>query len=200
MNRIDPLEWDSIEHLHHLFAPILERMGFVPTSQLVMARRPKLVEAWINLMRVVFDPDGETSPALRNLVAVVASLSAGCQYCQAHTSSNAERAGVDDAKIAAVWDFESSDLFDEAERSALRFAMAAATVPNGVNDAMVEDMKQHYSENAIVEIMAVIAAFGFLNRWNDSLATGLEDHPLNFARTVLKKTSWHPGKHVTPDE
>ena len=48
--------------------------------------------------------------------------------------------------------------------------------------------------------MSVVAMFGYLNRWNDSLATGLEDVPTNFAEQALAETDWQPGKHVEAAE
>ncbi|MDC0738066.1 carboxymuconolactone decarboxylase family protein [Cognatishimia sp. SS12] len=197
MNRIDPLEWEDMSALHDLLAPVKDRMGFVPTSQRVMARKPKILTAFIGLTRAVYDPDAETPLPLRNMVAMVASQAAGCLYCQAHTSSNASRAGLSAEKIAAVWEFETHPLFDNAERAALRFALAAGSVPNAVTDEIVEDLKQHFSQDQIVELMAVVAMFGFLNRWNDSMATGLEDEPLSFAENNLADTPWQPGKHKT---
>ena len=196
MNRIEPLDWDDMGDLHDVLSPIRDRMGFVPTSQRVMARRPRLLKAWVELTRAVFDPEGEVPVPLRNLVAIVASQTAGCLYCQAHAGSNAARSGAGADKIAAVWDFETSALFTEAERLALRFAMCAASVPNAVTDDLVEELKRHFSQDAIVEIMAVVATFGYLNRWNDSMATGLEDEPTEFARQALAGTGWTPGKHA----
>jgi hypothetical protein len=47
----------------------------------------------------------------------------------------------------------------------------------------------------IVEIMGVIALFGFLNRWNDSMGTALEDLPMTAADRHLSHTGWQTGKH-----
>ncbi|MGH1464538.1 MAG: carboxymuconolactone decarboxylase family protein [Cognatishimia sp.] len=196
MNRVDPLDWEDMTELHDLLAPVKERMGFIPTSQRVMAYKPKILTAFIGLTRAVYDPEGETPLPLRNMVAMVASQAAGCLYCQAHTSSNASRAGLSAEKIAAVWEFETSPLFEKSERAALRFALGAGSVPNGVTDEIIDDLKQYYSEVQIVELMAVVAMFGYLNRWNDSMATGLEDEPLSFAENNLADTSWQAGKHA----
>ena len=38
--------------------------------------------------------------------------------------------------------------------------------------------------------------FGWMNRWNDTLATQLEDHPLEFARAHLTASGWTPGVHA----
>ena len=195
MNHVEPLDWEELSELQPMFGPIRERMGFVPDSQRVMARRPKLLKAFLGLAKAVYDPESETSLQLRNLVALVASKTAGCRYCTAHTANNAGRSGVDEDKIVAVWEFEVHPAFDESERAALRFAMAAASVPNAVDDDIMADLKKHYSDDQIVELMGVIAFFGFLNRWNDSMATSLEDDPLKFAGSVLANTEWTPGKH-----
>ena len=124
-----------------------------------------------------------------------ASRTAGCQYCMAHTAGGALHFGVEDEKLAAVWDYQTSPLFSAAERIALDFAVAAAAVPNGVTDEMFANLRRHWDEEQIVEIIGVIAAFGFLNRWNDTLATPLEDEPIAIGEKFLASHGWSPGKH-----
>jgi len=54
----------------------------------------------------------------------------------------------------------------------------------------------HWSEDAIVEITAVVALFGYLNRWNDSMGTALEDMPIEKGEQRLADTAgWGVGKH-----
>ena len=96
-----------------------------------------------------------------------------------HTAFASGRHGVDDAKIEAVWSFERSDLFSDAEKAALRVALHAGQVPNGVTDTMFDELSVHYDEDARLEIVSVIALFGFLNRWNSTLQTELEALPGN---------------------
>lgn len=170
-------------------------MGFLPASMLVMAHRPELVRALSDLAKVVYDPAAKTSIQLRNLVGHVASRAAGCMYCSAHTASNSSRSGVPDQKLADVWEFETSPHFSEAERVALRFAQHASVVPNAVTDEDVARLDEHYSRREAVEIMTVIAWFGFLNRWNDSLATPLEELPKAQAERTVSTGGWTPGKH-----
>lgn len=196
MTRVAPLDWEDMSDLHELLSPIKTRMGFIPTSQRVMARKPKILTAFIGLTRAVYDPEGEVPLPLRNMIAMVASQASGCLYCQAHTSSNASRAGLTAEKIAAVWEYRTSELFTPAERAALEFAICAASVPNAVTDDVMDELRVHFSDDQIVEIMAVVAMFGYLNRWNDSMATGLEDEPLKFAENALTGTGWTAGKHA----
>lgn len=113
----------------------------------------------------------------------------------AHTAGASLRLGVDDAKLAAVWEYRTSPLYSEAERVALDFALAAASQPNDVDDDLFEQMKRHWSEGAIVEITAVVAFFGFMNRWNDTMATPLEEEPREVGEKFLAPHGWDVGKH-----
>jgi alkylhydroperoxidase family enzyme len=113
----------------------------------------------------------------------------------AHTAEGAAKLGVDEQKLDAVWDYRTSPLFTPAERAALDVAVAAGCVPNAVTDEMFVELQKHWSEEQIVEIVGVIALFGFLNRWNDTMATPLEEHPAEFAERHLAKHGWTIGKH-----
>jgi uncharacterized peroxidase-related enzyme len=195
MSRIKPLKRAEISELEPVFSATEKRMGFLPNSQLIMAYKPKLLQAFGQLSQAVHDPANRTPARLRTLVGHMASRSAGCQYCVAHTGESAHRVSVDDGKIAAVGEFETSSLFSEAERAALRFARNAAAVPNAVTDEDFAKLRAHYSDEEIVELVGVIAFYGFLNRWNDTLATELEPSPLHFAQCTLSSKGWTPGKH-----
>jgi alkylhydroperoxidase family enzyme len=102
---------------------------------------------------------------------------------------------AEDEKIRAVWEFESSSLFSDRERAALRVAWKASTVPNQATAADFEALKNHFDEGQIVEIVATIALFGYLNRWNDTMATDLEEHPRSVAVRAIAAAGWTPGKH-----
>jgi len=99
-------------------------------------------------------------------------------------------------KENALWEFETSPLFSAAERAALRVAQGAAQVPNAVTDADFAELKKHYSEAQIVDIVAVIALFGFLNRFNDTMATQLEGSPIEAGERYLAERGWTVGKHA----
>ena len=200
MSRVKPVDQDAVAALDNLFAPVIERMGFIPMSQQVMAHKPALLRAFIDLGKAIYSQDEGSIPfALKSLIGNMASKSAGCMYCVAHTGSNSSRAGVDDKKIAAMWEFETSDLFTDAERAALSFAQAAAQVPNATTEADFVGLRKHFSDFQIVEIMSVISMFGYLNRWNDSMATTLEEEPTEFAQQTMAGTGWSVGKHAAAE-
>jgi len=193
--RLDAIDLDDLGDLADALVNTRRMLGFVPNSLLIMAQRPDLVRAFARLSGEVF-MGASLDKELLNLLGHMASSAAGCTYCQAHTASNIADGGMVSRKLAAIWEFEQSDLFSEAERAALRLARDGALVPNAVTDAHFDDLKAHYSQREIVDMVAVISLFGFLNRWNDTLATPLEDEPLELAQTLLSARGWDVGKHA----
>ncbi len=199
MARLAPLDRDDLPDLAPLFGLVEQGMGFLPNSLLVMARWPELVRAFGALAATVLAPR-KVDPSTKQLVAFVASRAHGCRYCQAHTAHGAARGGVPPEKLAEAFEFETSERFSEPERAALRLARDASIAPPAVDDAHFEALRRHYDEDAILELVAVIALFGWLNRWNDTLATPLEDGPLRFARQHLASRGWEAGEHMTRDD
>jgi alkylhydroperoxidase family enzyme len=95
-----------------------------------------------------------------------------------------------------LWEYQTSEQYSEAERTALDFALAAGAVPNAVDDEIMSRLKAYWSEEQIVELLAAVCLYGFLNRWNDSMATDLEEGPKSLGERVLKKGGWTGGKHL----
>jgi alkylhydroperoxidase family enzyme len=155
-------------------------------------------EAQSAMSAAVWDPEGEVSVAFKRLIAYVASSKQVCNYCMAHNAGGALKLGVSEEKLAQIWEFRTSALFSEAERIALEFALAAAAQPNEVTDELFDRMKQHWTEGQIVEITAIIAWFGFMNRWNDTMATPLEDEAIATAEKHIARHGWKLGIHA-PD-
>jgi uncharacterized peroxidase-related enzyme len=193
--RLAPLAADVAE-LQDAYAAYRKSLGFVPNSVLIMQRKPKMVKALAQLAAAIWEPDSKVDRGLKRLIAHVASRASGCQYCMAHTAGGALLLGVDENKVAAVWDYRTSPLYSEAERAALDVAAAAAQVPNAVTDEMFLALRKHWSEEQIVEIVGVIAVFGFLNRWNDTMATPLEEEPVEVGEKFLAAHGWSAGKHA----
>ena len=68
-------------------------------------------------------------------------------------------------------------------------------MPPAVTDAHFDDLRVHFDDEQIVELVAQIALFGWLNRWNDTLATSLEAAPAAFGRSHLAPHGWTAGAH-----
>ena len=195
MSRLPPLSPDTTPELQPHFDFFLTTLGFTPNSVLTMQRKPKLVQALAQLNAAAMDPEGDVDLGFRRLVGHMASKASGCLYCQAHTLLGARNFGVSDAKLADVWTYASSPHYSERERLALDFALAASSQPNAVTDEQFAALRVHWSEGEIVEILGVVAMFGFLNRWNDTMATPIEPVAAQAGTRHLGAAGWEPGKH-----
>ena len=189
MAHIHPLSREETAAFNPMFEAIEQSMGSVPQSMMIMARVPEVLGAFAKLTPTVMGP-GQIDLGLKSLVAQISSTAAGCRYCQAHSAEGAHHRGVSTEKIQDVWTFETSDLFSPAEVAALRLARDASVTPNASTPDHFEELAEHYSDDQVAEIVAVISLFGFLNRWNDTLQTPLEDAPFAFASEHLADSGW----------
>lgn len=196
MAHMQPLPAETHPELADDFQIFVEILGFVPNSLLTMQRSPDMVKGFGVLTKAVMNPDGGVDLGFMRMLAHFCSRAAGCQYCEAHSLVAAKIHGIPQDKIDALWDYQTSDLYSEAERVALDFALAAGSVPNNVDQALMDRMKEHWSEKQIVHILGAISLYGFLNRWNDSMATDLEESPKAMGERVLASGGWDGGKHI----
>ena len=180
----------ALQKLAELFN---ETLGFCPNSVLTMQKKPELAEAFVSLNIAVMKNDGSITSEQKRLFAFLSSSTTGCRYCQAHTLLAAERFGASRERLENIWDFENQDCYTESEKAAFRFVIAASKVPVAVTEDIESEMKTYWSDNQIVEIMGVVALFGYLNRWNDVMGTTLEDAAVSFASKNIK--NWSIGKH-----
>ncbi|MEM9030807.1 MAG: carboxymuconolactone decarboxylase family protein [Pseudomonadota bacterium] len=181
MAYVPPLNLDASKDAADEIKWLAAQTGFVANSMLTLSHRPEIAKAVLNLIRaVVRNPNGTVDPALLWMVAHVTSLSNGCRYCSAHTFKNGADNGVPQDKLQALWEFERSSLFSEAERAALRIALSGGQCPSSADPADMDILRAHFSAAQIVEICSVIALFGFNNRWNALMETELEERVTTF--------------------
>ena len=196
MPLITPLSSIKDKETQELVTFFNETLGFCPNSVLTMQKKPHLAQAFVNLNKAVMDNAGSISSEFKRIIAYISSNTAGCRYCQAHTIRAAERYGGEKERLEQAWDFENSSLFSEAEKIALRFTIAASSVPVSTSQELEKLLQYHWNETDILEIMSVIAFFGYLNRWNDVMGTTLEEDAKNSAESLLQ-SQWDIGKHTT---
>ena len=196
MPLIKPLSKIKDKETQELVTFFNETLGFCPNSVLTMQKKPHLAQAFINLNKAVMDNAGSISSEFKRIIAYISSYTAGCRYCQAHTIRAAERYGGEKERLEQAWNFENSSLFSEAEKVALRFTIAASSVPVSTSQELEELLQHHWDETDILEIMSVIALFGYLNRWNDVMGTSLEKDAKDSAESLLQN-QWDIGKHAT---
>lgn len=197
MAHVPPLDDEQIadDFILERFAHYRDTRGFVPNSIRTMARRPGIAKAFMELNQQVLY-EGTVPSGLKMLVSLASSMAAGCRYCESHMTNLAARFDAPPEKIAALWEFESSDLFSDAERAALALAIKAGTTPNLADETDFAALREHFDEGQIVEIVASIALFGYLNRWNDTMATTLEELPAEVAERIIGEHGWERGKYA----
>ncbi len=196
MPHLDPVPLDAVEEsdIRERFEHYRKTRGFTPNSIMTMVRRPGIVRAFMALNQAVLY-EGTVPTETKMLVSLASSYAAGCLYCQSHMTNLSSLYEASDEKIRALWDFERSALFSPAERAAIALALKAARQPNEATQADFDELKKHYDDGQIVEIVASIALFGYLNRWNDTMATALEPLAVDVAQRAIGPLGWQAGKH-----
>lgn len=191
-----PKSSEKDKELQRLIEYYNETLGFCPNSIKTMHVRPRIAYAFIEMNKAVMENKGRVTSELKRMIGFISSNTAGCRYCQAHTIRAAERYGAKKDKLENIGDYKTHFSFTENERVALDFALASSTIPNSVNDEISENLRKYWDDGEIVEILGVIALFGFLNRWNDSMGTEIEKGAVESGEKYLIKAGWTPGKHT----
>lgn len=193
---VNPKSSDDDPELQKLIEFFNETLGFCPNSVKTMHHRPRIAYAFIELNKAVMENNGRVTSSLKRLIGYISSNVAGCRYCQAHTIRAAERYGASQQQLEHIWEYKTHPAFMENERAALDFALAATVIPNAVDDDVANNLRKHWNEGEIVEMLGVIALFGYLNRWNDSMGTEMEAGAIESGEKFLAKEGWNTGKHL----
>tara|TARA_Y100000992_G_C21175359_1_gene448020 strand:+ start:230 stop:820 length:591 start_codon:yes stop_codon:yes gene_type:complete len=189
---VKPLNKESKE-LKKLIKFYDETLGFCPNSVKTMFLRPEIAYSFIELNKAVMENKGKVSSKLKRMIGFVSSRVSGCNYCQAHTIRAAERYGASRDQLENIWDFRENKEFSKKEKIALEFSIAASSIPNGVDEDLSREIRKYWDDGEIVEMLGVISLFGFLNRWNDSMGTRIEEAADKSGKKYIK--GWNPQKH-----
>ena len=184
---VDPEIRDSLQAME-------ETGGYIPRGQLTMARRPELVKA-VSVM-LAATRSGSVERELKSIVSLAVDIAAECSHTQSHAAFRAAWNGMPVEKLRAVYDFEESDLFSPREKAALRLARDGSVVPTRVTGEHFEALREWFDEGEIVELVAVISWRGFLNHWNNIVATETHPLPAGWAREHLAAVGWEAGPHA----
>jgi alkylhydroperoxidase family enzyme len=133
---------------------------------------------------------------LNMMTFTISSLAAGCSHCQAHGAFGLDKAGLPMERIQALWSYETSDLFSDRERAALDLGRAAGVSPSGVTPEHHRALRDHFSDAEARTLIGVCALGGFMNRYNDTLATVTDAESRDWAETHLSGVGWSIDKHV----
>ena len=108
-------------------------------------------------------------PTLRWLALQATGMRIGCSWCVDYGYYEGMHEGIDPAKVRAVGDWRTSDLFDERERVVLEYAEVATGCPAEVSDELAARIRAHLSDAEFVELAAWVALENFRSRFNAGL-------------------------------
>jgi AhpD family alkylhydroperoxidase len=108
---------------------------------------------------------------LRNLVELKGAQMIGCEFCVDLGSQICRKSGFSDEELLALPRYRQSDLFTEREKVALDYTVAVMRTPVEVTDELFAQMKEHFSDEQLVEITALLTLVN-LDRFNAAFGIG----------------------------
>jgi AhpD family alkylhydroperoxidase len=153
----------------------LEAERKMPTGNIfrAMANAPVLLDAFLSYANALRD-GSELGPRLRELAVLTVGHATGSEYEIAHHQSHGRKAGISPEQLAAVPEFETSDLFDDADRAVMALAKESTQHVN-VSDATWSAAAARLSEQQMVELALTIAWYNSGVRTMGLLDIDLED-------------------------
>lgn len=139
----------------------------------VFAHRPPALKHIMGLL-LDFADEAVLSKRYLEIALVTVSKINECRYCVAHHTPRAIEEGLGVDAVANILEPAIAD-FDEVDLLVRDYAVAVTNNWNYIPDAMFLKLRQHFSEEQIVELTLRTALCGFFNRFNDSLQIGMED-------------------------
>ena len=108
---------------------------------------------------------------IKNLVELKGAQMIGCEYCVDFGSQICRNSGFSDEELLALPRYRQSELFTEREKTALDYAAAVMRTPVEVTDDLFARMKEHFSDEQMVEITALLTLVN-LDRFNAAFGIG----------------------------
>jgi AhpD family alkylhydroperoxidase len=121
----------------------------------VRAHAPNAFWAFADSWQAIFH-SGVLDHSVKELCRVYVSRTVKCEFCGNQRSIKATTAGLLEQQYDELLDFESSDRYDERQKSALAYAEAIAWRLD-VDDAFWDRLHRHFTEPELVELGCFIA-------------------------------------------
>jgi AhpD family alkylhydroperoxidase len=131
-------------------------------------RTPRLFLAMSAMYGALERKSSPLDPALRSLVQVRVSQLNGCPFCVDINSASGLARGVVPPKLEALPRSAESDEFDAREKAALRYA-EAVTAGKGYDDALLDALRAHFDDDAVIELTGLIAFQNMSAKFNAAL-------------------------------
>ena len=149
-------------------APSAGRSGIEPVE--VWAHQPKMLTGMGRFQGAV-RKGHSVDERLKNLVELKGAQMIGCEFCVDLGSQICRNSGFSDDELLALPRYRDSDLFTEREKLALDYAVGVMRTPVEVTDELFERLKEHFSDEQLVEITALLTVVN-LDRFNAAFGIG----------------------------
>jgi len=145
------------------------RYGEVLLPGLLWGRVPRLFMTVAMLYGALDARRSLLDPVLRSLLTVRVSQLNWCSFCVDINSATLARRSGSMAKVEALAEWRTSSLYSAPERAALDYTEAMTITGQGVSDALMTELRQHYSDDAVIELTALIAFQNLSSKFNSAL-------------------------------
>ncbi|MBI4005332.1 MAG: carboxymuconolactone decarboxylase family protein [Gammaproteobacteria bacterium] len=152
-----------------LFRMQRRRYGRELESVKLWGRVPWAYLAMTAMYRVLDRKSSSIEPALRSLIQTRVSQINQCAFCIDLNSDIGLGRGVSKEKLGALPQFEVSAQFSEYEKAALAYAETITYSDRRVDDRIVSRLRQHFDDQAIIELAALIAYQNMSSKFNAAL-------------------------------
>ncbi|MBJ7518222.1 MAG: carboxymuconolactone decarboxylase family protein [Solirubrobacteraceae bacterium] len=177
MARIEPVPATTRRPLTRLtFAMARRRFaGKVPEPMRVAARHPQIYRSYLG-MEMGLDKASKVEFRLKELASIKAAAMTGCEYCIDIGSWFGREHGVTEQQLLDLPRYRESPAFDEVERLVLDLAVGMTRTPVDVSEQLIEDLREHFTDEQVVELCGAIAVEQYRARFNWALGIGSEGY------------------------
>jgi uncharacterized peroxidase-related enzyme len=166
---ISPLSKDqAAPSIQPIFDKLTHVFGHMPSFFATMARSPQALEHFMPLYSAVIDK-GTVDPKLKDLAYLKTALINGCEYCHRAHSASGKKHGITDEQIKNLAFFHRSEAFDAKEKAVLLYAERVTRGASAIRPPAIQELKQYFNDDQIVELTLTICIANFTNRFNDAM-------------------------------
>jgi AhpD family alkylhydroperoxidase len=171
-----PLIGEERSDLAAFIARVKTERGRLINLYRVLMNSPAIAAGWLDFNSTV-RYQTTLDAALREMIILRVSILNGAEYqARIHGASHALHAGLSAAQISDLGDWQHSTLFSPAQRAALAWT-DAMTRDIDVPDNLHDGLKQHFNDQAVVEITVLAGAYNMHTRVARALRIEPEQKP-----------------------
>lgn len=175
MARINVIEHDQATgRLLEIYNDLVLKRGKLADVHKIQSLRPESIVKHMDLYLEIMFSKSELTRAEREMMAVIVSVSNGCDYCRLHHAEALNHYWKDQGRIQSlIADYRRAGLTSKQE-VLCQYARELTDNPEDFNEpALINLLKENgFSDGAVLDATLVIAYFNFVNRI--VLALGVE--------------------------